>query len=76
MTPDQFRQLLVQNPFVPLRLHLNSGEVVEIGDPGCVLIFGATLQVFTIKRGRAPILEDNRYIPLRSIAQVEQTTAA
>ncbi|MGD0542512.1 MAG: hypothetical protein ABSB33_13445 [Tepidisphaeraceae bacterium] len=76
MTPDQFRQLLVQNPFVPLRPHLNSGEIVEIGDPGCVLIFGATLQVFTIERDRAPILEDNRYIPLRSIAQVEQTTAA
>jgi hypothetical protein len=76
MTPDQFRQLLVQSPFVPLRLHLNSGEIVEIGDPGCVLILGATLQIFTTKRDRAPILEDNRYIPLRSIAQVEQSTAA
>jgi hypothetical protein len=76
MTPDQFRELLVQNPFVPLRLHLHSGEIVDIADPGCVLIFGATLQIFTIKRNRAPIIEDNRYIPLRSITQVEQTTAA
>jgi hypothetical protein len=76
MTPDQFRQLLVQTPFLPLRLHLHSGEVVEIADPGGVLILGATLQIFTIKRDRAPIIEDNRYIPLRSISQVEQTAAA
>jgi hypothetical protein len=76
MTPDQFRQLLVQNPFVPLRLHLHSGEIVEIMDAGCILIFGATFQIFTIKRDRAPIIEDNRYIPLRSITHVEQTAAA
>jgi hypothetical protein len=76
MTPDAFRDLLVKEPFVPLRLHLNSGEIVDITDPGCVLIQGATLQVFTIKKGRAPIIENNRYIPLRNVAQVEQSAAA
>jgi len=76
MTPDQFRELLVRDPFFHLRLHLNSGEVVEIDDPGCVLIQGTTLQIFTTKKDRAPIIENNRYIPLRNIAQVEQTAAA
>ena len=76
MTPDQFSELLGREPFVPLRLHLSSGEVVEIGDPGCALIQGVTLQIFTIKAGGSRIAENNRYIPLRNIAQVEQTTAA
>ena len=30
MTPKQFGELLGREPFVPLRLHLSSGEVVEI----------------------------------------------
>jgi hypothetical protein len=75
MTPDQFSQLLSREPFLPLRLHLNSEEVVEIPDPGCVLIQGMALQIFSIKRGRPFIIENNRYIPFRNIAQVEQTTA-
>jgi len=76
MTPGQFRELLVQTPFVPLRLHLNSGEVVEIQNADSVLIFGATLQIFTVKKDRSPIVEDNRYVPLRNIAQIEQVAAA
>ena len=76
MTPNQFNELLGRAPFVPLRLHLNSGEVLDIADPGCAWIQGATLQLFTIKPGRSHIIENNRYIPLRNIAQVEQTTAA
>lgn len=76
MSPDQFRELLIRDPFVPLRLHLHSGDIVEILNPGCVLIQGATLQIFTIKPNRAHIIDTNRYVPLRSIAQVEQTSAA
>jgi hypothetical protein len=76
MTPDQFRELLIREPFMPLHLHLNSGEIVSIEDPQTVLIQGSTLQVFTVKRDRAPIIENNRFIPLRNIAQVEQTSAA
>jgi hypothetical protein len=76
MTPDQFRELLVRDPFLPLRLHLNSGEIVEVDDPGCVLIQGTTLQIFTTKRNRAPIVDTNRYVPLRGIVQVERTATA
>lgn len=76
MNPNQFSELLAREPFVPLRLHLSTGEIVEIPDPGCAWIQGATLQVFTIKPGRSHIVENNRYIPLRNIAQVEQTTTA
>ena len=76
MTPDQFRELLVREPFLHLRLHLNSGEIVDIDDPGCVLIQGTSLQIFTTKRDRAPIIDKNRYIPLRAIAQVEQRATA
>jgi hypothetical protein len=32
--------------------------------------------IFTVKPGQSHIIENNRYIPLRNIAQVEQTTAA
>jgi hypothetical protein len=38
MTPNQFGELLGREPFVPLRLHLNNGEVVAIADPGCAWI--------------------------------------
>lgn len=76
MTPDQFSQLLDATPFLPLRLHLNDGGVVEIHDPGCVIIIGTTLHIFTIKRDRPHISETTRYIPLRNIAQIEQSTAA
>ena len=76
MTPDQFNLLLEREPFLPLRLHLNSGEIVEVTDPGCVYIQGTTLQVFSVRKGRPHFMENNRYIPLRSIAQVEQSTAA
>ena len=76
MTPNQISELLGREPFLPLKLHLNSGEMVEIADPGCAWIQGTILQIFTVKPGRSHIIENNRYIPLRNIAQVEQTTAA
>lgn len=73
MTPDQFRELLIREPFLHLRLHLNSGEIVEVDHPGCVLIQGTTLQIFTTKLNLAPIVDTNRYVPLRGIARVQQT---
>ena len=76
MTPEKFNELLSQHPFLPIKLHLNSGEIVEINDPGCTLILGATIQIFTVKQGQEHIVDNYRYIPLRNIAQVEQTAAA
>jgi hypothetical protein len=76
MTPDLFRELLVREPFLHLRLHLNSGEIVDIDDPSGVLIRDTTLQIFTTKRDHNPIIDTNRYVPLRAIAQVEQKAPA
>ncbi|MEX0777704.1 MAG: hypothetical protein WD042_18525 [Phycisphaeraceae bacterium] len=75
MTPNAFNELLIRDPFIPLRLHLNSGEVVEITDPGCAFIQGTTVLLFTMKHQGSRMIDNNRYIPLRNVAQVEQAAA-
>jgi hypothetical protein len=76
MTPGQFNELLEKDPFIPIRLHLNSGDVVEITNPGSVQIHGATLYLFTVRRDASHIVDWYRYIPLRNVAQIEQVAAA
>ena len=76
MTPDQFLKLLRHEPFFTLHIQLSSGEVVLISDPESVILDGTTVQVFSIQRDGPHTVDVNRYIPLRSIAQIVQTTIA
>jgi hypothetical protein len=72
MTSEDIQQELERTPFVPLRLHLASGQIVEIPYPNTAWVRQNTLViVFPLAKGSAAI---GKYdvIALRLIERIEQ----
>jgi len=72
MTTEDIRQELERQPFVPLRLHLASGQKMEIPYPNTAWVRQNTLViVHPLQRGTAEI-GGYDVIALRLIERVEQ----
>ena len=76
MNPETLNSLLKQEPFVPLRLTLTTGEVVDITDPVPVFIANLAVHIFGVKRAGDHLAEWTRLISLRHIVKIEQTQAS
>ena len=72
MTTEDVRQELDREPFVPLRLHLFSGDVIEIPYPNTAWIGQNTLLiVHPLRRGTHEIGTYD-VVALRLIERIEQ----
>ncbi len=59
-----------REPFLPVRLHLVSGKVVDVTNPGIAWMMERAILIFHQERGR-----DDRYdlISIQNIERIEQT---
>ncbi len=75
MRPDDLLKKLEDRPFRPFRVHLSDGTVLNVADPGDVVVGRATAMCFTrygrTEQGRR-IVEDWRTIALMHITQFSE----
>ncbi len=72
MTAEDIRQELDREPFIPLRLHLSSGQAMDILYPNTAWLRQNTiLIVHPLRRGTVEI-GNYDVIALRHIARIEQ----
>ncbi|HEY1921356.1 MAG TPA: hypothetical protein VGG44_01215 [Tepidisphaeraceae bacterium] len=72
MTTEDVLQELARSPFIPLRLHLSSGQAIDIRYPGTAWVRQNTiLVVHPLSRGTQAI-GNYDVIALRLIERIEQ----
>ena len=72
MTPEDVKQELEREPFAPLRLHLSSGQKIDVPYPNTAWVRQNTLLiVHPLRRGTAEI-GNYDVIALRLIERIEQ----
>lgn len=76
MNPEALNAELTRTPFVPLRLRLSDGQVVEISNPDEAVISNLAVYVFKLRRDARHISNDTQLISLRHIVTVEQMVDA
>ena len=68
MRPEDLRRLQRQRPFRPFRLHLTSGYILDVRQPGVISIGRATVTVLLPPESAG---EREALVPLGQIAWVE-----
>jgi len=76
MNPETLNSLLIQEPFVPLRLTLTTGETLDLPFPDGVFIGQHSVHIFGVKRAGEHIADWDRIISLRHIVKVEKIETA
>ena len=72
MMPEALNQELSREPFIPLRLYLSDGQVLEILNPGLCWINRGSVYLARVDRPRSRLMDDVDLISLRHIVRVEQ----
>ena len=72
MTPEDVNQELEREPFVPLRLHLSSGQKIQIEYPNSAFVRQNTLLVVHRLAPRSSMIGNYDVIALRLIERIEQ----
>jgi hypothetical protein len=72
MTPEDVNQELEREPFVPLRLHLSSGQKIAIEYPNSAFVRQNTLLVVHRLAPRTAMIGNYDVIALRLIERIEQ----
>ena len=72
MTSEDVRQELDRDPFVPLRLHLSSGNTIDIRYPGTAWIRQNTLLIVHPLRQGTQEIGGYEVVALRLIERIEQ----
>jgi hypothetical protein len=72
MSPEDVRQELEGEPFVPLRLHLFSGQTMEIPYPGTAWVRQNTLLIVHPLARNTSAIGGYDVIALRLIERIEQ----
>lgn len=72
MNPETLNSLLKQEPFIPLRLTLTTGEMIDITDPVPVFIAHLAVHIFGVKRAGEHVAEWAKLVSLRHIVKIEQ----
>ena len=71
MTAEAIDQELSREPFVPLRLRLSDGSIVDIHNPGLSFIAHMALYVARTDRPNSRIMDDFRLISISHILSLE-----
>jgi hypothetical protein len=72
MTPEDVNQELDREPFVPLRLHLSSGQKIEIEYPNSAFVRQNTLLVVHRLAPQTHAIGNYDVVALRLIERIEQ----
>jgi hypothetical protein len=72
MTAEDVRQELERNPFVPLRLHVASGQVMDIPHQGTAWVRQNTLLIVHPLQAGSAAIGGYDVIGLRLIERIEQ----
>ena len=72
MTPEDVNQELDREPFVPLRLHLSSGQKIEIEYPNSAFVRQNTLLVVHRLAPHTHAIGKYDVVALRLIERIEQ----
>jgi hypothetical protein len=72
MSPEDVRQELEREPFVPLRLHLSSGQTMDIPFPGTAWVRQNTLLIVHPLARNSAAIGGYDVIALRLIERIEQ----
>jgi len=70
MNPESLARELDRDPFIPLRIHLADGRIIDVRNPGLCFIARLSLYVFAA-RPHSALAEDVQLISLRGIVSVE-----
>ena len=81
MHPDALNSELAKDPFVPLRIHLSDGRIVEVFNPRLTFIAGTSFYIYEPGRGnngrsRIVASREPNVIALRHIVSIEPITPA
>ncbi len=75
MTSEDLRSELDKNPFIPLRLHLVSGKMIDIPRPGIGFMLQNAVMILHDPRRTETSFGSYDVIALRNIEMVEQLIA-
>jgi len=76
MTSEDMLQELEREPFIPLRLHLSSGKVMDIEYPSSAFVRQNTLLIMHRLRANTLAIGNYDVIALRLIERVETLAAS
>ena len=76
MSPDELAPIFRRRPYLPVRLHLTEGEVIDVPNPEMALV-GRTVLLLGVQRDTAsPYFDEPVMLALAHIRKVEPIVAS
>jgi hypothetical protein len=72
MRPEELRELLNTQPFVPLRIHITDGKTFDINHPDFVLVLRSRVDIGMPQDPESGILDRVEHYSLLHIVRVEE----
>ncbi len=72
MRPEELRELLNAQPFIPLRIHMPDGKTFDINHPDFVLVLRSRVDIGVPQDTENGILDRVEYCSLLHIVRVEE----
>lgn len=72
MAPEQLRDLLRRQPFLPIRLHISDGTSYDIRHPDKALLTRSTIDVGIEEEPGSGIADSIVYMPLGHVVKAER----
>ncbi len=72
MRPEELKELLETEPFVPLRIHLTDGKVFDIYHPDAVLVLRARVDIGIPTDQSGRIMDRVEHCWLQQVIRVEE----
>ena len=76
MQAEEFKELLDQRPFVPLRIHMTGGKSYDIHHPDVVLVLLSRIDIGVLSKERQGLLARVEHCSLSHIVRVEELQRA
>jgi hypothetical protein len=74
MRPEELRELLNAQPFVPLRIHMTDGKTFDINHPDFVLVLRSRVDIGIPQDSENGILDRVEHCSLLHVVRVEELT--
>lgn len=72
MRPEEFRELLNTQPFVPLRIHMTDGQTFDVHHPEWVLVLRSRVDIGIPADSETGILDRVEHCSLLHVVRVEE----
>ncbi len=74
MRPEELRELLNAQPFIPLRIYMTDGKTFDINHPDFVLVLRSRIDIGVPQNSENGILDRVEHCSLLHIVRVEELT--